>query len=246
MSEINWLEPSTWEKMKLSKSDAKKKFENLHEANLEPKQLKYADKELREALLKTINEVQNPLYEEKTTPDLYDIDLHTGLALYELLNDDFGFKDRLAAQDDIWRYLSITIIPDIVYKRHGLKAGRYYEHPRRIWLKSIWWYIHLSWQGSKQATFEVLENNTTDSIVQLVERTGLNGYRVDFSRKLMAELYDSYKDLPGSQRTSLFRRVLKLSTARTKIIEPSLIDGGTDAYVKGLFEYFAKPSGNEK
>ncbi|MBG9451755.1 hypothetical protein ABE67_19000 [Cytobacillus firmus] len=226
--------------MKLPKPDAKRRFENLQENNLEPKKLSNSAKELRDALISVINDVQIPLYEENASPDLYDIDLHTGLAIYELLNCDFGFNERLAAQDDIWRYLSIEIIPDLIYKRHGLKSGRYYEHPRRVWLKSLWWYIHLSWQGSKQDTFKILEKNTTDNIAQLVERTGLNGYRVAFTRKLMAEFYYGYNDLPGTQRTSLFRRVLKLSTARTKIIEPSLVEGGVTTYVKGLFDYFVK------
>jgi len=240
MSKIDWLEPSTWEKLKLTKPDAQKQFENLQEDNLGSKKLNKVAKELRDNLVEVINDVQTPLYEENPSPDLYDIDLHTGLAIYELLNRDFGFNERLAAQDDVWRYMSIVIIPDIIYKRHGLKSARYFEHPRRIWLKSLWWYIHLSWQGSKQTTLEVLENNTTDTIVQLVERTGLNGYRIDFTRELMAEFYNEYNNLPGTQRTSLFRRVLKLSTARTKIIEPSLVEGGINTYVKGLFEYFVK------
>ncbi|UOE95109.1 hypothetical protein [Alkalihalobacillus sp. LMS39] len=243
MSNINWLDPSAWDKLKLSKSDSLKRFEELDVNNIEPKRLnKQGESELREALINAFNRVQNPLYMDKENPNLYDIDLHTGLALYDLLNNQFGFKERLAAQDDIWRFISLCIIPDYVYKRHGLKPGRFYEHPRRIWLKSLWWYIHLSWQGSYEETLRILESNTTDNVVQLVERTGTNGYRVSFARKLMAEFYNSYSDLPGTQRTSLFRRVLKLSTARTKLIEPSLVEGGIDSYVKGLFEYFVKSS----
>lgn len=243
MSNINWLDPSAWDKMKLSKSDSVKKFGELDVNNIEPKKInKQAEFELRNALVIAFNCVQNPLYENKENPDLYDIDLHSGLALYELLNSQFGFNERLAAQDDIWRFISLCIIPEYIYKRHGLKSNRFYEQPRRIWLKSIWWYIHLSWQGSYDETLRILEGNTTDNVVQLVERTGTNGYRVSFTRKLMAEFYNSYKDLPGTQRTTLFRRVLKLSTTRTKLIEPILVEGGIDSYVKGLFEYFVKSS----
>jgi len=242
MSEINWLEPSVWEKMKISKAEAKKQFEKLNEDNLEPIQLKNYEKQLREALVKSIDEARAKLVSFSSKPELYDIDLYTGLTIYEVLNTKFAFNERLAAQDDIWRYISIRIIPDIIYKRHGLKSGRYYEHPRRVWLKALWWYVHLSWQGTIDDTFKILEHNTTDFIVQLVERTGLNGYRVDFTRKLMKNMHEKHKDLPGTQKTSLFRRVLKLSTARTKIIEPSLVEGGTDSYVKGLFEYFVKTS----
>lgn len=239
MNETIWYNPATWEKLKLSKSDSQKKFESLCENNLKPSNLNSIDKKLRDSLAETVNTVIASLEESNLVTE-YNIDLYVGLDLYEILNTKFGFCERLASQDDIWRYLSIVIIPDIIHKRHGLKASRYFEHPRRIWLKSLWWYIHLSWQGSKEKTFEILKHNTTDNIVQLIERTGLNGYRVEFSRKLMSELYYRFKDLPGSQRTSLFRRIQKLSTARTKVIEPNLIDGGIDAYVKGLFEYFVK------
>ncbi|WP_080847930.1 hypothetical protein [Cytobacillus gottheilii] len=240
MINIDWLEPSVWEKLKLTKLDATKKFENLREDDLLPKKLTQASKDLRVALVEAIRTAQTPLCENNSTPDLYDIDLYTGLAIYEVLNENFGFNERLASQDDIWRYLSIVIIPEVVYKRHGLKAGRYYENPRRIWLKSLWWYIHLSWQNTRKLTFDVLKNNTTDTVAQLVERTGINGYRVDFTRELMSVFHYDYLDVVGTQRTILFRRVLKLSTARTKIIEPSLVEGGINTYVKGLFEYFVK------
>lgn len=235
-----WLEPNTWEKMKLSKAEAEKIFNELDVSDLIPKNLKEHERILRESLIESINQAWIPLFADNRTPSEYELDLHTGIVIYELLNTEFYFNERLAAQDELWRYFSLLILPDIVHKRVGLNPNRYYKQARRNWLQTIWWYIHLSWQGTKESTLEILEKNTTDTILQLVDRTGINGYRIDFTRALMKEFYQSYNDLPSTKRTALFRRVLKLSTARTKLIEPNLVTGGTEAYVKGLFEYFGE------
>ncbi|NMB01011.1 MAG: hypothetical protein GX971_05745 [Firmicutes bacterium] len=167
----------------------------------------------------------------------YEFDLSFGLILYEALGKGHGFSPRLASDDGIWRYLSIKVVPDIVVRRNGLKPGRFYKEPRRIWLKVVWWYIHLSWQGTGADTYEVLKNNSTDHIVQLVERPGSHGYRVDLTRTLMREyhyLMESHKvDAKG-----LFRKVMVLNTARLKVVEPSLCIGQETGYVKELFSYF--------
>ena len=89
-----------------------------------------------------------------------------------------GFNLRAAANDDFWRYLSIKVIPDVVAERWGYEnESHYWSKPARIWLRSIWWYVHLSWQGDMQTTAKVLEAScfTTDSILNLEERTGRKG-----------------------------------------------------------------------
>jgi len=104
----------------------------------------------------------------------------------------------------------------------------------------MWWYIHLSWQGTSEATYEILKNNTTDTISQLVERTGKNGYRVEMTRILMRKHYNVTKEMSAQQRMLLFRKVSKLTTARTKLIEPAFVVGGLESYVKDLYGYFEK------
>ena len=86
---------------------------------------------------------------------------------------------------------------------------------RRIWLKTIWWYVHLSWQNNINETYNILINNTTDTILQLVERPGL-GYNVELYRELMKQ-YNNYED---SSR-NLFRTVLKLNTAQMLTTVPN-------------------------
>lgn len=169
--------------------------------------------------------------------ETYNFDLRFGLKLYRILNERYSMDLRNASDDGVWRYMSIYVIPDIVYLRWGLKASRFWKESRRIWSKTLWWYIYLSWQGDYEKTFEVLKGNTTDEIVQLVERSGSSGYRVELCRKIIAK----YGEIPEEHRTrseQLFRKVLKLNTARVKVIEPALVPGGEAEYVKELFEYF--------
>lgn len=168
-------------------------------------------------------------YDYKNKLD-YKYDLLFGIELYSILNEKIGFTNRVATNDDVWRYLSICVVPDIVHARWGLNEDRYYKTPRRIWLKTIWWYIHLSWQNNKKDTYNILKNNTTDTIVQLVERPNL-GYYVSMFRELMRQ----YKDIDDSSR-SIFRRAMKLNTARLLTTSPELVEGGIKQYVKDLFK----------
>lgn len=159
----------------------------------------------------------------------YKFDLLFGLKLYEILSPSAGFNDRAASSDDIWRLLSIKVVPDIVHARWSLNADRYYKQSRRIWLKAMWWYIHLSWQGTPEKTLAILQKNTTDTVVQLVERPGL-GYHVEMYRELMKQ-YAEYEDTSRN----LFRQVMKLNTAQLLIISPELIEGEIPSYVQDLF-----------
>ena len=104
-----------------------------------------------------------------------------------------------------------------------------YITSRRIWLKNIWWYIHLSWNGSSKRTYEILKNNTTDTIQQLVERPGV-GYYVSLYREIMFQ----YSTINDPSRF-LFRKVLKLNTALLPVTYPELISGGIKEYVGYLF-----------
>ncbi|EAE3409280.1 TPA: hypothetical protein PNM84_001332 [Listeria monocytogenes] len=160
----------------------------------------------------------------------YKFDLLFGLKLFQILPEDIGFTNRVATSDDIWRYLSIVVIPDIVHARWQLNEVHFYKTPRRIWLKTLWWYINLSWKGTEEDTYEILKGNTTDTILQMVERPGI-GYYTDMYREIMSQ-YANYED---SSR-ELFRRVLKLNTARLVTTSPELVDGGIQAYVKDLFD----------
>lgn len=167
----------------------------------------------------------------------YDIDLYFGMEIYTYFNSQKYFNITVATDDGFWRYLSIKVIPDIVEKRWGkTNEDHYWKRSTRIWLKSLWWYIYLSWQGSKEKTLNILKNNTTDEIMNLVERAGKKGYYVNVYRNIMYfynEARNNYKDKYISR--NLFRKIMVLHIARSNVIEPSLCCEGEKGYVKSLF-----------
>lgn len=64
----------------------------------------------------------------------YTFDLLFAIKLYEILGTNNNFCNRVASDDDVWRFLSIRVIPDIVHSRWGMNETRYITS-RRIWLK---------------------------------------------------------------------------------------------------------------
>lgn len=222
-----------WENVVFTKAQAKFKFQQIESEpeNCAPSKVKAPFNQLREIIM---NEKKLFLMNEMKKINSYSFDLHMGMILYRELNENYFFNERLAAQDEIWRYLSLEVFPDLVFERFGVNEQRFYKGSRRIWLKSIWWYIHLSWQGTEEETFDTLKDNSADEILQLLDRSGSGGYRVDLTRELMRQ----YKLNVSSKVPRLFRRVLKLNTARLNMIEPSLVEGGIEKYVTDLYNYF--------
>jgi len=110
-------------------------------------------------------------------------------------------------------------------------AERFWRGRSRIWLRVCWWLIHLAWQGSEERTRAVLAGVTADTVVQLVERPGRGGFRVELTRSLFSER-------SGRRFTQTeFRALMKLNTARVMVTEPWLCDGGIRGYVRELHDY---------
>lgn len=182
----------------------------------------------------------------------YALDLRFAIKLHKTLAK-YGFSLRMASNDKVWMYLCVKVCPDIVYSRFRseddkvIPVDHFWRKSRRIYLKTLWWYIHLSWQeavtveGSYEETYLILKDNSTDEILNLVERSGSDGYRVDVYREIMAEY--SCTVLKKSVK-QLLRKVMVLNTARTTLVEPALADGGVKGYVKELYNYFAPKEEN--
>lgn len=167
----------------------------------------------------------------------YQLDLRFGLKLYITLNSKYDMNVRNAATEGIWRYLSVCVIPELVEKRYGKDhPDRFWKKAKRLWLRVLWWYIYLSWQGSESETFKVLKNNSTDEILQLVDRCGRGGYRVDLYREMMKK--NAEYELTERRKKQLFRKTMVLNTARVQVIEPELAQDGTKGYVNSLYQYF--------
>ena len=186
-------------------------------------------------------QVREESLNKKTKKDYY-VDVHLGILLYDYLERQPGFNMRAAANDDFWRYMSIKVVPDVVEERWGKNNGsHYWERGSRIWLRCIWWYVHLSWQGDIASTARVLDSPcfTTDSILNLEERTGRKGTFIEVYRYIMYY----YSRVPEhivqkfnkAHQDDLFRVIMKLNTAKVMVINPSLYLGGEKEYVKSLF-----------
>ncbi|MBR5296684.1 MAG: hypothetical protein IKU29_02305 [Parabacteroides sp.] len=166
----------------------------------------------------------------------YLLDLRVGIKLYELMPPGNSFTVIQANDDDIWRYISVKVMPDITYQRYPdpkqgdirINQKRFYAHTRRIWLKSLWWYIHLSWQGTADTTFEVLKDNGTDNINKLIETPG-RGYRLSLFRNMMLEYHRT-----GPHKVKDFAAFTKLNNAKCISVEPELTIGGVTGYAQSL------------
>ncbi len=165
--------------------------------------------------------------------DKYKFDCYFGLKLYEILSKpQFYLREHDASNDSIWRYLQIYVIPDIVKRRIGCNEDAFYKKSNRLYLKRIWWYIHLSmYHESLESARKIILDpcNNTDTILQLVDRSGRQGYRVELYREIMN--YKSQHKVNGDN----FRNVLMLNNAKVKVIDPYLVNGGIEEYVKKLF-----------
>lgn len=165
----------------------------------------------------------------------YDVDWPFALELYfNILPLAGAFTLREAADNDLWRRLTVQVIPDLVETRWPPKNGihskdHFWAKPQRNWLKSLWWYAHLSCQSDDRSlTKSCLVLGSTDSIQHIVERPGPGGFRVDLCRELMRRVGNK------SINVGRLKKILKLNTSRVCLVEPELYAGGIVGYVDSL------------
>ena len=172
---------------------------------------------------------------------LYYKDYRFGLLLYDYLNKQKGFSLRVASNDGFWRFLSVKVSPDIVAQRWGKdNDSHFWSQPTRNWFRSIWWFVHLSWQGDIESTNKILScpHFTTDTILNFEERTGRKGTNIEAYRNIIkwyAAVPKSYLKSRGKNSDDIFRVIMKLNTAKLLVMEPALYAGGEEAYAKSLF-----------
>lgn len=220
-----------WENIQYSATKAREDFSKLEilPNEMVPINLTTEFIELRNQLIKLRDKIYDEHGFDSQNEVKYSFDLLFGIQLFSVLQSEPGFTNRVASNDNVWRYLSVKVLPDIVHSRWGMNEDHFFNMSRRIWLKTIYWYVNLSWNGTEEGTYEILKNNSTDTIQNLVERPGL-GYDINLYRELMKQ-YSYHK-----HDVTLFRRVMKLNTARVVVSSPALCEGGTKGYVERLFK----------
>lgn len=204
-------------------------FKNDH--NVDEKALDKNYKDLRKFFLDKYNSIKDA---EKNP---YMRDLKLALKFYQFINGQQDFLDKYKANYQFWRYIAVYVIPDIIEDRFGVDAlEHFYKKNVRVYPYTLYWYIHLSWQGSEKETFEILKDHNTDSILQIVERPLKKGINVELFRKIMKEYSTVNSEnktiIREGKKTSLLRRVFKKLTSKLAILKPEIYPGGEEAFAK--------------
>lgn len=223
--------------LRYSKSEAAEKLANLENGQYEI--LNENGRNLQERLQSAAQNIKNNL-QKNDTRQHYPFELRFAIELYSILDDE-EFTLWEASDNEVWAYLSIAVIPDLVLERcNGCNANRFYKRNWRIWLKMLWWYIYLSMavdehgKIDKDKTFEILRDNTSDNINVLLDRSG-TGFRVEFVRTFMKRYAQtaSEKNLTGEIREDYFRYLVRQIHLRSLIIDPELC--GHEKFLDDIF-----------
>ena len=197
----------------------------------------YDFSELRSRLLSAENKAQ--AYAPSARAGRYPYDLEFGLRLYDCLTD-LGFGIWEAADNGCWAFISIRVVPDIVYRRWvGYNEDRYYKRNWRIWMKSLWWYIHLTEDGDSDkfdldASRDLLRNNSEDIIYLLLDHRD-DGFRDSLYHMMMKKYHElcESKTIVGN-REDFFRAVMVQHTINSMVVDPVLT--GEKEYVDAIFD----------
>lgn len=202
---------------------------DIGEAQLDPNYQK-----MRAFFVETYSKLKS---EGKTT---YQLDLPLALAFYDFLNKQPDFAPIYESDYDFWKYIAVYVIPDIVADRHGKTNKPYfYASADKIYPFALYWYIHLSWQGSLEETEKILSGFSTDEILQLVGRPGKLGVSLELFRKMMKRFAGIPKEkwtygANGSKQT-IVRLILIKNTGKLSVLRPEVYPGGIDGYLDMLF-----------
>ena len=159
------------------------------------------------------------------------IDMEFGMELYDYLNKHKDFNAMYRADYSFWKYLAVFVIPDIVSNRWGADKEDHFDGHTKIYPFQIYWYIHLSWQGDRESTRDILKNNQEDQILQLVDRPGTIGVNVELYREIMKRT----ALIPISDKQKKFRAVMLKNTSKMVNLRPELFPNGIIGYVDMLF-----------
>lgn len=222
---MNWFE--------MNKSKSKKYFDEMKlnsnfESNCD-KSYSNLKKDIFNEFFATLKELE--IEEKEINSKAYDVDYIFGIKLYKILVFKYNMNENQAGNDDIWRYIQLKVCPQIIKDRYGINENRFYKEPRRMWLKVLWWYVYLAWRKDERTTREILKDNTTDTILNITDRTGTHGYRVKLFKEILYKKY-LYKVKDRDQ----FRKIMTLNTMRIQVIDPYLVNGGIERYVDDLYK----------
>lgn len=165
----------------------------------------------------------------------YEYDLNLAIKIYDYFNSENWFNETIASNYDFWRYICVKVVPDIIYKRHGKVESYYFEKNVRMYIPTLWWYIHMTYQGDINKTYNSLKNFNTDYILQLVERPGRDGTYLLITRTIIMKISQLPKEELNKTigSANLFRRIMIQHTAKSNNYN-LILENEVDKYVDDL------------
>lgn len=179
----------------------------------------------------------------------YSFDLEFGLALHKVLYK-YGFTERQAGNIKIWNYLTVEVFLDYINYRQDSNINENMPVDKiigktisRTKLSVYWWYINLSLQFDNEEnpnydyTSQILEINSTDTIMQLVDRIG-SGYYIEFTRLIMEKyyIYIVNQTILKSNKVMFFRHLMILHLSLILEIDPNLMENKYEEYCQYLLK----------
>ena len=196
------------------------------------------------------NEMNNAFKNEAKDKSPYQQDLIYGKRLYKVLSTCEWLDWAVATNRGFWRYLALYTMPQVTYDRFGPKdgeplkasalAGHFYAKYERIYPYTLFWIYKICDQGSAEATFEFLSKPcfSTDTILNVVERMGPKGFRLDVYQQIIKKFSEldhaKYLKTIGSPNMIL-RALLVEHGIKNSVYIPELFKGGIEEYVEKVF-----------
>ena len=120
------------EDIKLDSNDAAIKFEDYKtsEEIFCPEEYKVLRNDITGLFTNVLSEIGISPEDIPKKNNSYLVDYQFGLKIYSLLNNKYGMTVRTASSADVWRFLSVVVVPDVVEMRYGT------DHPDRFWKKA--------------------------------------------------------------------------------------------------------------
>lgn len=197
------------------------------------------------------NELNSVFKNEAKDKSPYQQDLIYGKCLYRVLSSCAWLDWSVATSSGFWRYIALYLMPQITYDRFGSKedeklkpnalAKHFYAKHERIYPYTLYWIYRICDQGSLEATFQFLSKPcfSTDTILNVVERMGPKGFRLDVYRLIIEKFsqldLSKYVKTIGSPNLVL-RALLVEHGIKNSVYIPELFKGGVEEYVEKVFK----------
>jgi len=230
----------------LDNVNSKSKYDELKETDFscDESSLSTDYMKIRDEIIKDFSTCENSCKNIKS----YQFDYKFALKLYNIFNSKNWFNSSIAANFEFWQYLSLIVIPDLIFKRHGNQEEYYWSKNVRIYPSTLYWYVKMSYNQNIQYTEQMLASDifSTDTILNLVERSGKYGIDLNVTRTIMKKYYESRREYYSVLKDmNTFRKIMLLNTAKDAVFLPELYEGGTDGYVDMLFNIVLGGTTNE-